>query len=242
MTYKHSAAYRAVGRGRNVIEEKLKMKHFILLMAAGLLALSGCFHMNGIKGSGVRKTEKRDVAAFKSIESDGAYEIDVDCQKPLSVEIEGDDNILPLIKTDVRDGVLYISNPQPYRTRQSIVLHVAAPNIERITSHGAGDFNVSNLKNDMFELHSTGATSFTAGGQTKTVRIESSGAGKINVGGLRAEKANVSISGAASVDVFASDQLDVNVSGVGSVSYSGNPKTVNKNVSGLGAVSAKGSS
>ena len=218
------------------------MKNLFGLLAVGLLAFAGCFHMNGIKGSGVRKTEMRDVASFKAIESDGAYEIEINCQKPLRVQIEGDDNILPLVKTDVRDGVLYITNPQPYHTRQAVLLRITAPNIERITSNGAGNFNVSNVKNDSFELHSTGATSFNAGGQTKSVRIESSGAGKINAGELRAEKVIVSISGAASVDVFASDQLDVNLSGVGHVSYSGNPKTVNKNISGLGSVSAKGSS
>jgi len=218
------------------------MKNLFGLLAVALLAFTGCFHMNGIKGSGVRKTEMRDVGSFKAIESDGAYEIEVNCQKPLSVQVEGDDNILPLVKTDVRDGVLYITNPQPYHTRQAVLLRITAPNIERITSNGAGNFNVSNVKNDSFELHSTGATSFNAGGQAKSVRIESSGAGKINAGELRAEKVIVSISGAASVDVFASDQLDVNLSGVGHVSYSGNPKTVNKNIGGLGSVSAKGSS
>ncbi len=217
---------------------------FSSILAVTLVFMfSGChFAGRGVKGSGVRKTEMRDVASFKSIESDGAYEIEVNCQQALSVQIEGDDNLLPLVKTDVRDGVLYITNPQPYHTRQPVVLRIAAPNIERIVSNGAGNFNVSNLKNDAFELHSTGATSFNASGQTKSVRIETSGAGKINAGELRAEKANVSISGAASVDVFASDQLDVNLSGVGHVSYSGNPKTVNKNINGLGSVSAKGSS
>ncbi len=217
------------------------MKKHIWLLAVGLLAFAGCFHMNGIKGSGVRKTEKRDVNSFKSIETNGAYEIDVDCQKPLGLEIEADDNILPLVKTDVRDGVLYITNAQPYRSQKLVVLKITLPDLERITSNGAGNFKVVNLKNDAFEVHSTGATSFNAAGQTKSVKIESSGAGKIETSNLRAEKASVSISGAASVDVFASDQLDVNLSGVGRVSYSGNPKTVNKNVSGVGSVSAKGS-
>jgi hypothetical protein len=118
-------------------------------------------------------------------------------------------------------------------------LRIAVPSLERIASNGAGNFHVSNLKNDAFEVHSTGATSFSAAGQAKTVKIETSGAGKVDTGDLHAEKAIVSISGAASVDVFASDQLDVNVSGVGRVSYSGNPKTVNKNVSGIGSVSKR---
>jgi len=222
------------------------MKRFAfswILAVTLLLMFSGChFAGRGIKGSGVRKTEKRDVAPFKSIESDGAYEIEVNCQKPLSLEIEGDDNILPLIKTDVRDGVLYIENPRPYSTRQPVTLRIVLPGLERIASNGAGNFHVSNLKNDAFEVHSTGATSFSAGGETKRVRIETSGAGKIDTSDLHAEKAEVSISGAASVDVYASDQLDVNISGVGRVSYSGSPKTVNKNVSGFGSVSAKGGS
>ena len=49
----------------------------------------------------------------------------------------------------------------------------------------------------------------------------------------------VDVKGASSIDVYASEQLDVSVSGVGSVSYSGNPKVVNKHVSGIGSVSPK---
>ena len=49
------------------------MKKLLGTLAVGLLMFAGCLHMNGIKGSGVRKTETRDVASFKSIESDGAY-------------------------------------------------------------------------------------------------------------------------------------------------------------------------
>ena len=222
----------------------MKRFAFSSILAVTLVFMfSGChFAGSGVRGSGVLKTEKRDFAPFKSIESDGAYEIEVNCQKPLSIEIEGDDNVLPLIKTEVRDGVLYIKSPQPYSTRQPVTLRIAVPSLERIASNGAGNFHVSSLKNDAFEVHSTGATSFSAGGETKRVKIETSGAGRIDTSDLHAERAEVSISGAASVDVFASDQLDVNVSGIGRVSYSGNPKTVNKSVSGVGSVSAKSGS
>jgi len=222
------------------------MKKFVLVsILTGALALMFCgchFVGGGVQGSGVRKTEKRDLVTFKSIESDGAFEIQVTCQKPLSVEIEGDDNILPLIKTEVRDGVLHIGSPKAYSARQPVSVRIALPSLESIANNGAGKVQVSNLKNDAFEIHSMGATSLNAAGQTKSVKIETSGAGKIDTSDLHAEKAEVSISGAASVDVYATEQLDVNVSGVGRVTYSGNPKTVNKNVSGVGSVSAKGGS
>src|SRR5437899_11659560 len=119
----HKATWLLPKEGRNTMK-----KIAVVSVFAGTLALilSGChFAGSGVRGSGVLKTEKRDFAPFKSIESDGAYEIEVNCQKPFSVEIEGDDNVLPLIKTEVRDGVLYIKSPQPYSTRQPVTLRIA---------------------------------------------------------------------------------------------------------------------
>ena len=72
-----------------------------------LMALSACM-IGGIHGSGVRKTEKRDLGPFTAIETSGAFEVNVICQKPASFEIEADDNILPLVETEVRGGVLHL--------------------------------------------------------------------------------------------------------------------------------------
>jgi hypothetical protein len=48
----------------------------------------------------VRKTEKRELAAFTAIETSGAFEVTVTCQKTASFEIEADDNILPLVESE----------------------------------------------------------------------------------------------------------------------------------------------
>ena len=77
-----------------------------------------------------------------------------------------------------------------------------------------------------------------ASGESKSAKIESTGAGTIDAHKLRVNNADVSVTGAASVDVYATDQLDVRVSGAGTVSYSGNPK-VNKRLSGAGQVIKK---
>ncbi len=87
-------------------------------------------------------------------------------------------------------------------------------------------------------MHSTGAATMVASGQSKSVKISSTGAGEIDAHDLRSSVADVSVTGAASVDVYASDQLDVTVSGAGRVTYGGNPK-VNKRVSGAGQVTRK---
>ena len=210
----------------------------ITLLALTLFGLAACGGMTGVRGSGVDKTEKRDLGAFKAIETQGAYEVQVICQKPRSLEIEGDDNILPLIQTEVRDGVLYITSSKSMSPRKTLSVRINVPDLESVTSTGAGKFNVSDIKNDKFEIHSTGAAQMTATGQTKSVVIGSTGAGEVDTHGLLADNAQVKATGAASIDVYAAQQLDVDVAGASHVTYSGNPK-VNKNVSGVGMVSKK---
>jgi len=215
-------------------------KALLLLLVTLGLALSGCKFGRGIAGSGNRKSEKREVQTFNAIDSSGAYDINVDCQKPVSLEIEADDNLLPLIKTEVRGGVLIIKNDQEFHSTKSPVVRITVPDLTRITNGGAGDVKVTAVKNDQISLESDGAASMVANGTTKSIKITSNGAGSIDAGNLQADKAQVSVSGAASIDCYATEQLDVNISGVGNVTYGGNPKTVNKHISGVGSINPKG--
>src|SRR5260370_35943501 len=114
----------------------MKRITFVAILAIAL-GFAGCLRFTGVQGSGVRKTEKRDLAAFKSIETQGAYEVEITCQKPRSFEIEADDNILPLIQTEVRDGVLFVS-AKTYSSSKSVSLRIALPDLESFTSTGAG--------------------------------------------------------------------------------------------------------
>jgi hypothetical protein len=217
----------------------MKLKIGILLLVAITVAFSGCKLHRGIAGSGNRKTEKRELKSFNAIDTNGGYEINVTCQKPASFEIEADDNILPLIKTEVRDGILFVTNDQDYHSSRSTALRITIPELNSLSSHGAAEVKIADANAGDLKLASTGADSIDAAGKAKSVTISSTGAGNIDTSKLTAEKAKVEISGAANVEVYASDQLDVTVSGVGSVTYSGNPKVVNKNVSGIGSVNPK---
>jgi hypothetical protein len=108
-----------------------------------------------------------------------------------------------------------------------------------VLSRGAGEITIQDAKSEDLKIESMGAASIKAAGKVKSATISSSGAGDIDANRLQAEKARVTVAGAASVNVYATEQLDVTISGVGSVTYSGNPKSVNKNVSGFGSVKQK---
>ena len=186
-----------------------------ILTVVVLFTFSACRHFGkGVQGSGVRKTEKRDLPVFKSIETNGAFEIRVTCQQIAGFEIEGDDNLLALVKTEVRNGVLRIYNDGSFTATQAIAVRITLSDLEAISSTGASDIEVANVKNDQLSISWQGAGRIEAAGATKFVSISSTGAGKIDTGKLRAERAKVSVTRAAHVDLYANQQLDVTVSGV----------------------------
>src|ERR1051325_6906507 len=108
---------------------------FVLIMRG--LVLPACkFYGHGVSGSGVRKSEKRDLKPFKAIDTTGAYEIYVTGQKSASFEIEADDNLLPLIKTDVLDGILVVSSDQTINASKPVVMRISLPELSSLTSRG----------------------------------------------------------------------------------------------------------
>src|SRR5438270_10033290 len=137
----------------------MKRKTVLLLLVACGLVLSGCKLHRGIAGSGVPKTEKRELKSFNAIDTTGAYEIDVTCQKPASFEIEADDNILPLIKTEVRDGILFVSNDQQYHSAKPATLRITLTELNSVSSHGAGKINIADANSSDLKIESTGAAS-----------------------------------------------------------------------------------
>ena len=217
------------------------MKKTVLLISLVVLAsvVAGCHvGLNRVSGSGNKQRQKREVASFNSISTDGAFDIDIVCQQPVGLEIEGDDNILSLVSTDVSNNVLHIKNLRSYSVSDPIKLKISVPNLEGISVNGAGKIEVSGMKNEKFEIDANGAPSIRVSGETKVVDIDTNGAGRIDTHKLRASKAIVDSKGVSRVDVRAADQLDVTVSGPSQVTYEGDPK-VNKTINGPGSIERK---
>jgi len=216
------------------------MKRTILFLSLTLLLMSGCHHKFGqATGSGTMKVEKRTVPSFNAVSISGAYDVEIVVQKEQSVEIEGDDNLLPLITTDVRGGVLDIDNTKGFSTKNKLHLRISVPNLNAVSTSGASDIVISAVKSDEFNIDVSGAGSLQLSGETKTLEVKQSGAGDVDAKELHAEKVNVESSGAASAEVYASEELRASVSGAGNIDYYGDPKTVNKDASGAGSITKR---
>lgn len=213
------------------------MKKLLSLSVLTLLCTTACHHRMGpeVKGSGNRQIQTRQVSPFTAISTEGAFTIEVVCQKDVSLEIEGDDNVLPLVTSEVSGNVLHLKNTNSYSVDQPVVIKITVPNLEGLSANGAGQFEITRLNNERFEIVANGAPSINVSGSTKVVDINTSGAAKIDTHNLRAARAVVDSKGVSKIDLGVSDQLDVTVSGPSQVTYRGDP-VVNKTINGPGRI------
>lgn len=212
----------------------------LLLLLLPVLA-GGCHHgiRSEVRGNGKRELQKREVAPFTSISTNGAFTIEVTCQKNLSLEIEGDENILSFVTAEVGNNILRIDNSKNYSVSEPVKVKISVPNLEAISVNGGGHIDVKGMNNDKFEIDSNGAPTIVVAGTTKLVDIGANGAGKIDTQNLHAIRAVVDARGVTKVDLDVSDQLDVEISGPASVTYKGDP-VVNKTIHGPGKLTRRG--
>ncbi len=237
-----------------------QMKKLFLLLAPALLILGSCRFMGKrVRGNGNIKTEERTVSAFKNVEVNGAVNLTIVQGALKPVQLECDDNILPLIEVRQDGDRITIRTKDGYNIDPSADLNVTvtAPVYNHIESNGASDIkSTAKIVNpEKMEIGASGAgeiemeldapaisTSISGSGsiklkgQTKDFDIDLTGAGHAYCFDLLSETTKVQISGVGSAEVYASVSVDAEVSGVGHVKYKGNAPNVKQQVSGAGSV------
>ncbi len=237
----------------------------ILILLVLLAFLSGCTIYGGgvnvVNGSGKVVTENRSVSNFTGVSLAGIGELTVTQGNSEALSIEGEDNILAVITTDVRNGILYIgTKPQvSVRPTKTIKYNLSVKNLNSLELAGVGSIRSSSIKGDKFTLvvsgtgdvqidhleasdltsRLVGAGNVNLTGQVTGQQVTLSGIGAYRAANLQSKTATVEVNGAGGGQVWATDTLDVTISGAGSVEYYGNPK-VTKKISGIGQVKSNG--
>ena len=90
-----------------------------------------------------------------------------------------------------------------------------------------------NLNGQDLKVSISGVGKINMKGEVDTQQVDISGAGSYSAKELISRDCEVDISGAGRATVNVTDTLDIQLSGVGSVEYTGNP-SVTQNISGVG--------
>lgn len=210
---------------------------FTLLTLLGL-ALTGCSIGGGqVRGSGNVTTEQRDVGAFTAIDVASIGEVVVTQGNAERLMVETDDNIQPLVLSEVRGDTLHLSM-KPNTSLAIIprlIFTVTVRNLKQITLSGAGTISVRGFSGDQLTVDHSGVGALTVAGTVKEQHVTLSGVGNYDGTTLVSDRATVNLSGVGDVMVNVRERLDATVSGAGSVAYIGTPE-LHKQISGVGTV------
>jgi hypothetical protein len=233
----------------------------VALFAAGLAVLStvaAACQVFGVRGSGEMITETRDVSGFTEVALQGSGTVTVEVTGTESLTIEAEDNLMPLLTSDVDGGRLELGAERGISPTQEITYAVTAVSLEGVSISGSGALNAADIAAGTFAAEISGSGDVTLRGMDMgelVVRI--GGSGEIEIDGT-ADEIDVSISGSGSyfgedlvstagrVDVSGSgdavvnvtDRLEANVSGSGTIEYLGDP-SIESTVSGSGDISGR---
>ncbi len=208
----------------------------VLLMTT--LALGACHDADF--GNAALRTEARQVGSFDSIDLKGAARLEVVIGSAASLTVTGRDEVLQRLKTEVRDGTLYVGNERhswiSLGTGPRITLHVTVPQLAALSLEGGNDVLLTGFNGGATKLRLEGATHLKGVGEVRTLTLFMAGAGHADLKDLVADEASITVAGVGSVLVHPKNSLDATMNGVGAILYTGSPREVTTHMNGLGTI------
>jgi len=242
----------------------LKPIAILIITLAGIL-MAACSALPGqVTGSGKVTSEDRQVSNFNQVTVSGIGDLIITQGQDETLKIEAEDNLIPLIKTEVTNGTLTIEfedrgRPVSIRNTKPIKFYLGVKDLQGVTLSGTGNVSADALKTSDLKLTLSGTGNFRFGGleaqnlavltsgsgnfdlagKAGSQDVTISGSGEYHAGNLETNTAKLVISGSGKSTLWAAQTLDLRVSGSGDVEYYGQPK-LTQNISGSGNIRSLG--
>ena len=210
-----------------------------------------------LRGQGDTISLTRTVGSFDEISMGGDFEVYLTQGPAKEILLEGQENILNELSTQVRDNKLEIKYTRNrVKAHKQVRIYITTPELSEISISGSNtvrgltdwqvnDFEIDasgsntvdlNLKGaDELKTQVSGSANINLNGDAKDFDIQISGSGRVKAFGLTTKTADVNVSGSGKCELTVTDNLKARISGSGNVQYRGNP-TVDTSISGSGRV------
>ena len=209
------------------------MKRILLILAVAGLTTTVIFG---------QKKETRSVLGFTGIDASNAFDITVCMGSTESLVIEADDEVMPYVRSEVRNGVLHLylekNTDKKVKNIKTLKATVVMKNLDKVALSGACKFIANDLfTSDQFKGECSGASNLTVNVKTGQLDIDASGASKIQMMANVTGNANLNVSGTSKIqgDLNAS-RVKFSSSGVSSVELSGSASDIKIDVSGTSKI------
>lgn len=232
---------------------------FMFLVAIFVLGSRSCgdFHFGfGVRGEGPVKTENRSVSDFHAVSLEIPALAEVSVSDRYAVEVQAQENLLPILKTEVENGKLRIYFEKNVSHTEGLKVRISAPSFDelgiggsgtikalsaingerlKLSIGGSGDIEVPQSDVGKMECSIAGSGNIRVGGKTNDVEFDIAGSGDIAAKELAAATGTAKIAGSGSVTCNVSQTLNASIAGSGDIFYTGSP-SVDTDISGSGKV------
>jgi hypothetical protein len=192
-----------------------------------------------IVGSGTVAKTDREAAGFHGITASHGIHVAATPGESESVRVEADDNLLPLISTEVVAGILVNKATGSFKTKNPIKVTVSARDLDRLTANSSTSVDASDLAQDSLSVDVSSSGSVRAAGSAARLDFFASSSGTFDGAKLAAKTALGHASSSASVTISVSNELRAEVSSSARIVASGQAATIAVKGSSSGSFDGK---
>ncbi|GAA3590475.1 head GIN domain-containing protein [Flavivirga amylovorans] len=235
-------------------------KQTVLIIATLLLASTSYAQWKSIRGNGNMKTITRTTSEYDGIKCAGNMDFIIVNGSEGNIKIEGEENLLEYIITEVKNNNLVIKTKKGINLKsglnKTIKITIPVKDINEVALAGSGDLwskdiitttnldvslagsgDVSlNIKTTSVKASIAGSGDLKLEGNTNNLEAKIAGSGDFHGFNLQTNNTDVSIAGSGDAKVISNKALKARVSGSGDISYKGDP-IVDSKVVGSGNIS-----
>ena len=188
-----------------------------------------------VVGSGNVITQSRNVSGFEAVSFEGVARLVLEQSGTESLTITADDNILPLLISEVREGTLFLgfASHTSITNTEPIVFTLSVRTLTALTAAGVVEVDARGIDSNRLDVIVSGVSNVTAAGRADRQNVVVSGVSTYFAENLESRVVVVDVSGPSRVVVNVSEELRGRVDAPGSVAYIGDPTV---DVDGFGAV------
>lgn len=247
-------------------KQSIKIKKMFKKITFSVFILLASFSTNAqwwgngekIKGNGKVVTVTRTTSDYDGIGVGGSFDVILVKGKEGKITIEGEENIIPYIETEVNGNNLEIKVKKNTNIRTTRKLTVTVPytDIDKVSLGGSGNiYNEGILKTSDLKVSLGGSGNITLAIDSNEVKSSIGGSGNIKLNGstneftcsiagsgsikaydLTTEVLNATIAGSGSISTTVKTKIKAKVVGSGSIYYKGKPEYIDSKTVGSGDI------
>lgn len=237
----------------------MKKSISILGIAVIVFTLMSCSFSGVVGSKNVIKQNRKITENFKSIAVSTGIDLILSQGEKRDIIVEADDNIIDLLKTEVKDGVLRVYFDKSIVKAKAKKVYITIPTIISIVAtSGAEVENKSEISGEEISLSaSSGAEidlvlkynkiicSASSGAEVEikggcnNLTLDASSGSNIEAKELLSKNVTVNASSGANIKTLVSENISADASSGGNINYYGEPKVKNISKSSGGSVSEK---